>query len=416
MKDDSIDFSEISTKRLPLRIVLFVVALAVAVGAFTIGVKKLGGNEAGYATVSARADGDAPLYAANFRLTYNFDGGSRAIRVQKNELSDAYSDALARLYKLLDAEKEYPGYEGSLAELNRRPNQDVALPQELFDILCDALERTERGEGYSVYDAPLRTEWNRIAYAADAEDFDPLHDADEAERLRAVAAQCADRGNCRLEIVDADQRIVRLIVSESYLDFLREYELPRIMLDLGQMKDAYLLRGVAEALNQRGFADGFLNTLGGLTVSLPGKIEGQYVIYSYVNKRGEAAAEIPIAPGSASAAFNAFPTTQDAGYYTADGHTRCASRPEITGEEAPIRSAFVLRRDGDIVEAAWEALRCFLWTDVPECAETAGDLLVYSLADDDGMSLYAFGKEREQIVQKDGFRLIFVDGIINETM
>ena len=118
MKDESI---EVSKKNLPLRITLFALAVVVAVASFTYGVKKLSGNAEGYAAVGARADGDAPMYSAHVRLTYSFTGGSRGIRVMKNEISDAYSAALGRLYKLTDAETKFSGYEGNLADLNKRP-------------------------------------------------------------------------------------------------------------------------------------------------------------------------------------------------------------------------------------------------------------------------------------------------------
>ena len=410
MKDDSI---EISKKRLPLRIALFILALAVAIGSFVIGINRKSGNVPGYAVISARADGDAPRYATRFRLTYRFGGSSRAIRTQKNEIADAYSDALSRLYKLLDPENSYPGFAGNLADLNRHPNQDYTITPELFAILADAMERTERGEGFSIYAAPLLAEWESIAYASDAAAFDPVHNPEEAERLREIAAQCADRGNCRLEIVDEAAGVVRLNVSEAYQAFLQAYELPRTVLDLGQMKDAYILRGLAAALEERGFADGFLNTVGGLTVSLSGPLEGEYEILSYVNQSVQLAASVPVTPGAASAAFTAFPTEEgSAGYYAADGLMRCAARP-AAAEDAPISAVFVLRRDGDVAAACYEALCLFLGTEVPENVSTASDLLVYSLMAEDGTSLYAFGKERDQILQKDGFRLIFNDILSN---
>ena len=400
MKDDNLDFSDISTKHLTLRIILFALAVAVAVAAFVYGIKKLGGNEAGWSVISARADGDAPRYAVNVRLMYDLEGKSRSIRELKNEIADAYSTALGRLYKLLDAEKDYPGYEGNLADLNKRYNRDVTLPQELFDILYDALERTGRGEGYSIYAAPLYAEWERIAYAADAADFDPRADAGMAERLQAIAAQCSDRENCRLEIVDRDACVVRLHVADAYLDFLSEYELPRILLDLNALHDAYLLRGVAAALEERGFSSGFLYTTGGMTLSLSGHMDGDYVIYSYVNNTAQTAATIPVAPGTACGVFNAFPTEEgEAGFYTAEGMLRCAARPALTGEDVPLRSAFVLRRDGDIAEAAYEAYCAFLTA--PQATDC--ELLAYTPSDSDGKTLFVSGAQAGAVKPEVGF-------------
>ena len=386
MKNDDID---ISTKHLPLRIVLFVLAFAIAIAAFTYGVKKWTGNEAGYTAVLARADGDAPMYAVNIRLTYNFDGGSRSIRVMKNELSDAYSDALGRLYKLLDPEHAYPGFSGNLADLNHHLNREYTVPRELFDILCDALERTERGSGFSIYAAPLYAEWQSIAYSADAADFDPLRNADEAERLRAIAEQCADPDNCSLEIVDAEKCVVRLNAAQSYLDFLTAYELPRTVLDLGCLKDAYILRGVAEALEQRGFVDGYLSTTGGLTKSLSGHLDGEYVIYSYVNETPTLCAALPVAPGTACAMFHAFPITEgEAGFYSVDGTLRCAVRPALPGTDEMLSSVFVMQKDGDIVNASHTALRRF-FGDAEGTDASSADLMLWT--ESDGRTLYAEG-------------------------
>ncbi len=407
MRDDSIENLEVSKKHLPLRITLFVLAVVVAVAAFTYGVKKLGGNEPGYAAVSARADGDAPLYASDIRLTYHFDGGSRDIRVLKNEISDAYSGALGRLYKLLDARNEYPGYAGSLAELNRRVNREVTLPRELFDILREAMDLTQREEGYSVFAAPLYEEWERIAYAADAAEFDPLADPDEAERLQAIAAQCADPENRSLEIVDEAGCVVRLNVSQAYLDFLEAYELSGVVLDLGPMKNAWILRGVASALEQRGYSDGFLNTLGGLGLALSGSVEGEYVMYSYVNNTATLAATFPISSGTAGAAFTAFPVTEEAaGYYTAGGAARCAVRPAPDGAQATNASVFALRRDGDIVAACYASLCCFLSKEPASAASYGADLLFCVLTEGDGRTLYASGNAADQLQTEKGFSLM----------
>ena len=403
MRDDSIENLEVSKKNLPLRITLFVLAVIVAVASFTYGVKKLTGNEPGYAEVPARADGDAPLYASEIRMTYHFAGGSRDIRILKNEISDAYSAALGRLYKLLDARNEYPGYAGNLAELNRRVNREVTIPRELFDILCEAMELTQRGEGYSVFAAPLYEEWARIAYASDAAEFDPLADPDEAERLQAIAMQCADPENRSLEIVDEANCIVRLNVSPSYLAFLEEYELSGLVLDLGPMKNAWILRGTASALEQRGFSDGFLSTIGGLSLSLSGSVEGEYVIYSYVNNMATLAATLPVTPGTASAAFTAFPITEDAaGYYTANGVARCAVRPSPEGTDAPASSVFVLRKDGELVEACYEALCRFLSVDPASAARGGADLVTVILTED-GKTIRAAGSGSDALCIEDGF-------------
>ena len=59
---------------------------------------------------------------------------------------------------------------------------------------------------------------------------------------RAKGFCAATSDNCRLEIVDAENCVVRLAVSDAFLQFLSDYELPRTVIDLNVMREAYLLR------------------------------------------------------------------------------------------------------------------------------------------------------------------------------
>lgn len=412
MKDDSFDPGEISTKHLPLRIAAFVLAFAVAVGAFVISVKQRSGNEAGYAVVSARANGDVPLYAANIQLTYRFEGSSRSIRLMKNEISNCYSNALAYIYKLLDAGKEYPGYAGNLAELNRRLNEDVAVSQELFDVLSDALERSDREEGYSIYAGPLYAEWESVTYTSDPENIDPFVNPDERERLETIARRCVRPTECRLEIVDREQRLVRLNVEQSYLDFRREYELRSPILDLNLMKDAYLLRYVGDTLELRGFTNGFLATRSGLSRSLSGDSGGQYAVYSYVNHTAVTAASVPAAAGTVGSLIRAFPLTDDeGGYYDLSGILRGPYiLPGADFAEAAARAVWIMRRGGDEVEACCESLRLAAQASAGRIAEAAAesgaDLIVWIASDGDGRELHAAGPEVSELQAAEGFRIV----------
>ena len=412
MKDDSI---EISKKHLPLRIAFFVLALLAAVAAFTYGVKRLTGNEPGVAVVSAKANGDAPLYAANFRLTCHFSGSGRDIRLRKNEISDCYSNSLAFIYKLLDPETVYAGYEGTLADLNLHPNEPVQLPQTLFDILSDALLRHEREEGYSLYAAPFLREWERICYTEDPEAFDPLTNPDIRARLEEIARRCLRPEDCRLEILDAQTRTVILRVEQSYLDFLEEYEITAPILDLNALKEAYMLRYAAAALEARGFSDGYLATAGGLTLSLSGDKTGDWAIYSCVDGMGVIAGALPASPGMAGSLLRAYPLSpEDPGFYRLDGLLRSPwLLPGKDWGEACVRSLLVMQLGGDPVDCCAESLRLAAAESPADlsllAAESPADLLVWTPAEGDGRRLMAVGPERDRLIPAEGFTLAFVN-------
>ena len=411
MKDDSI---EISRKNLPLRIALFTLAVLVAVAAFTFGVKRLMGNEPGTVVIGARANGDVPLYAADFRLTYHFAEGSRSIRLQKNEIADCYSNSLDFIYKLLDPETVHEGFEGNLADLNRHLNEPVQVPQTLFDILTDALARSERQEGYSLYAAPFLREWERVCYGEDPENYDPLANPDVRERLEDIARRCLRPEDCRLEIVDSETRTVLLRVEQSYLDFLEEYEITAPILDLNALKEAYMLRSVAAALEARGFSDGFLATVGGLTLSLSRDATGDWAVYSCVDGTGVIAGRLPAAPGTAGSLLRAYPLSpEDPGFYAWEGRLRSPwLLPGADWEEKPVRSLWVVLCGGDPVDCCAESLRLAAADTSGALAqlasESGADLVVWTPAEGDGRRLLAAGPEGERLLPAEGFTLELV--------
>ena len=412
MKDDSII---VSRKRVPLRIAVFVLAVLAAAVAFAAGVKKLSGNEPGSAVIGARANGDVPLYAAHFRLTYAFSGGSRDIRQKKNEIADCYSNSLAFIYKLLDPETVHAGYEGNLADLNLRPNEEVQVSQTLFDILADALARSERQEGYSLYASPFLREWERICFSENPADFDPLRSSDMRERLEEVARRCLRPEDCRLEIVDAETRTVMLRVEQSYLDFLEEYEIEAPILDLNALKESYMLRYVAAALEGRGFNEGFLATVGGLSLSLSRDPAGDWEVYGCVDGAGVVAGRLPSAPGTAGRLLRAYPlTADDPGFYQIDGLLRGPwLLPTADWGEGPVRSLWVVMRTGDPVECCAESLR-LASAETSEAfsrlaAESGADLVVWTPAEGNGRQLWAAGPDSGALTPAEGFTVELVN-------
>ena len=145
---------EVSGKHIKLRVVAFVLALIVGITAFGVGIRQIANREPGYYEITAVRDETAPLYSNGISLYCYFGGESSAIK-EKLQASEAlYSEALGRIYRLLDPRETYDGYV-NLATLNQHPGETMALPEELFFALTDALERTE-GQAYSVLNGAMR--------------------------------------------------------------------------------------------------------------------------------------------------------------------------------------------------------------------------------------------------------------------
>ena len=74
-------------------------------------------------------------------------------------------------------------------------------------------------------------------------------------------------------------------------------------------------------------------------------------------------------------------------------------------EDAPIRSVFLLRRSGDIVDVCEAAFRVFL-LDNPERLEIPeGDVCTFTRSDGDGRTLYAAADGIAEITALSGFEI-----------
>ena len=288
--------------RLWLRVIAFAVALVVGIGGITIGVVRLGSKKPGYYACETNPDEQAPTYALGVSLQYYLDGNSDAIKETSNRLRDAYSAALSRAYKLLDARNNYDGFV-NLATLNAAYGTEIQVSDELFAVLTDAWDRTQAGEGFNLFAGALYEEWNSILILDEPEPFDPLNDDEVRIRIAELAKRTAELSNFSLTVLDAASHRIRVDVSEDYLAFLRENEYGTTVLDLNLLEVAYRLRIVRDALEADGLCHGYLTTSDGLTVSLSGNAVGEYAAYGLIDGKLAQIAALPVTASSACSIF-----------------------------------------------------------------------------------------------------------------
>lgn len=392
------DYQDItlSNQHVPLRIAAFILAFAVAVTAFAVGIRNLGRKELGYHRIETLPDEEVPLYASGTAFVYLFDDDSVDIRSAMDEMKNYYSVALKRAYLLLDAEHTYEGYV-NLATLNQSIGQEVAVSDELYAVLTDAMARTEAGEGYSLYAGAVYAEWNSILMASDAERFDPLNDPQEAERLSRLGELTGEEDLVRLEIVDAERHILRLDVAEEYLALLAELEIEPVILDLNLLRDAYALDIVTAELEKAGYDNGYLTTDSGLTVSLSRHEGGTYCVYVPNGTDVTPAATLPVTAGSACSQFQSFAFQEgDYGFYTVTAEGKTVYRhPYLpaSGVYPQLLTYACVTVDGeDPVEAAYQTVRLYACTDraaLTDCLTAQGEMaMALGLRDGEEKTVY----------------------------
>lgn len=351
---------EVSEKHVLLRTICFFLALVVAVGAITFGVTRIGYKEQGVYALTAAADQELLLYGNGLHANFLFRGGSNEIKAAIASADKVYTQVLKKNYKLLDAEREYVGVV-NVASFNARPNQDLQVSPELFAVLTDAWARTQEQRGFSIFAGPLYAEWNSILFLTEPEDFDPLRDPDEAERLEMLAARCGDPEEIRLVVVDEENCILRLEVSKDYLHFVKDMEAAPLLLDLNLLREAYLLELVGRELEEQGLTEGYLNTDSGLNLALSGQKSGIYCLYGLRDAEPLLTVGARVSPGSACCLFTAFPLLGgETAFYSLEEegqvHLRNPYLPADGVDRELLLSSCVLRSDGDLVQTCYESI------------------------------------------------------------
>ena len=348
--------SKVSDKHITLRLILFILALIIGVGAFGFGIYQITNRKTGYYEIKATADETAPTYSNGYSFYCYIDGGSNEIKSNLSKIGSLYSESLGRIVRLLDPTDTYEGYT-NLATLNEHPNEDVRLPAELYEILADAQERT-KDDAFSIFDGALWGLWQQLLFLEDAEPFDPVNDAYSAERLLAAKNAALPEDAVRLVLADADSHTARLEVSDAYRAVMEQYEIETPIVDLGVLREAYTLRYVYQKLTENGLVKGYLRTESGLCMMLPETETGAVAVFGYADEEPKKAVDLQLGHGDAACVLRAF-SLGEPGYYRIGTILR---HPWPGPEAEPNRdliTVWSVSRTGDIVEATRCVLRLY---------------------------------------------------------
>lgn len=356
MKRDDEQYT-VSTSHVGLRTVAFVLAVVLAVSAFGFGISRIGRKNPGYYEIEAPASEEASFYRNGFTLLYYFEGSSDAIKAEMNTLKDLYSTTLMRSYKLLDSINTYDGYV-NLATLNQSAGEPVQVSDELFAILEDAERRTREGKVFSLFAGAMYAEWNSILSLDDISEFDPANHEEMGARITALARKTGDLSHFTLSM-DPANHTVSFGVSEEYRHFLEENEYDSHILSTNVLTDAYRLEMIRNALEQRGFCNGYLYTDSGLTLSLSGHGEGSYAVYARENGQIVQCAAVDAGANSANSFLRVFPMLEEETMYHRSADGSGYYHPNFGADGFfgnATDSVSATRFDGDIVNCCYESL------------------------------------------------------------
>ena len=341
-------------KKNRIRLILFILALVIAIGSFTTWAMKLGHQESGYQTIDYESTHGDVLYRTGIRLLYWAEGNAGDIRTLSNNVRRIYSDSLYRNFILMDTEAEYEETE-NIATLNRRTGEEVAIPELLADILRDALDRTARDEGYSIFAGALYDEWESLLYLDEPENADPANSPEEADRIARLAEAIRPENGIRLTLSQGENGTTAcLTVPEEYRRLAEELEITAPVLDLNLLRDAYLMDLVAEDLLAAGYPEFVMYSRSGLALTP----RSQETLIVSVTRDGETAAALSAAGPAASIRFDAAERRNDGyGAYQVNGLKRHYWFDARTGDFRNLVDQAVMVGPARAVELAWAMIR-----------------------------------------------------------
>ena len=304
---------EVSEKHIGLRIAVTAVALVIAVVAFTIGVVNIGKKTPGYQNIEAKVDAEAILYNDAVLYRYWFGGTSNEIKRSINALVLEYTPILSAAYKQTDHQNTYSG-QVSIGTINQHPGEVVTVSPELYAILKDAYAKTLEGCGYNMFAGALYDEWKSIQILEDPKEFDPANNENTAERLHAIAAVVNDLSNFNLEFLDDSNCSLMFSTASGYDDFCREYEITAYALDLNNLRDAYMLSMMGEALVNAGYSLGHLTTPAGMALNTSPRGTLSFDLHTWEYGKDSVYASVELDGVFSAATFTAYSMGSDYGY------------------------------------------------------------------------------------------------------
>ena len=244
----------VSKKHFSLRVIAFVVALAVGLTAIGFGVYALVHKDPGIYTLVAYADKEVP-YSGGVTAQFYFSGDDISGKVRN--ATDYLSRELRQSYMRCDEYKVYSEC-SSIGAVNSALGEDVKVDGTVYSILQDAYAKTLEKKNFSLFAGPLYEEWERcLAYSqAEAIDADPIFDQGNREYLEKATAMVNDLSNFSLTF--KDDNTIRLDISEAYAKFRSDYEVTSPVLTLNVLQTAYKTQAVVDAFAESGAYHGVI--------------------------------------------------------------------------------------------------------------------------------------------------------------
>lgn len=340
-----IEHVEVREDKVGLRIALFVMSVALAVTAFGFGINGLLTPETGWHEVDCTTSN-----SGNIRLQYFYGAGEMGTAAERKLVTQVYSQALSAAETQLGAG---PADAVNLYTISAHPNAEVTVEPLLYSALESYLETGDR----SIYYGPLLSRYYALFACQNDEDaslYDPARNDQAASFADRIAQYARDPQSIRLELLGNGK--VRLHVSQDYLAFAQEQELDRF-LDLGFVREAFVLDAVAQALMEAGLTNALLTAADGYSRCLWAQETAVNLLEPGTNGVRHVATALWQGPGAAATVWGASQGQDNGlrGYTYEDGTVRPSVLDAATGQLKAANANLILFGDDSVGVLALDA-------------------------------------------------------------
>lgn len=256
-------------RHIRLRMVLALLFFVIGTSALVYGfLSLLGGGDGGWREITASSSGEEHC-GGEFVFRYDIEGNGPGVRTRVRQLTELYTESMIHAYQLFHSQDSFEGI-NNLYALNCRPGEVLTVEPALYEALRLLQEHGRREQ----YLGPVYVQYGNL-FAAESDEqameFDPFRNPEAGADCREMAAYAADPAAVRVELLEDCQ--VRLVLSDAYARYARENGITEFI-DLGWMRNAFVIDYVAQTLESGGYTRGVLSSYDGFTRNLDRRGEG----------------------------------------------------------------------------------------------------------------------------------------------
>lgn len=254
---------EVKEGHFKARVTLVILAIVVALAAFSAGVAALTSASDGWQEIEATSSGKMNC-SQDFYFNYYLGASGMSATAELKAITTLYTQATEHAYQVFNVQGVADDF-NNLYYLNRNPN----TPVEVDELLYRAFQQVNALDSRYVFMAPVLAEYTSLFYCAEdweTEGFDPYQNDELRDYMAQVAAFARD--SRAISVTLLGDNTLQLNVSEEYAAFAKENGVVNLV-DFDWMKNAFIIDYLAQVMEENGFTrgaisgyDGFVRCLG----------------------------------------------------------------------------------------------------------------------------------------------------------